>query len=54
MGKTKICILDYGSGNVRSVYNVIRHLQFDVVVSNNSKEIKGQSRTSTRNNEEIF
>ena len=43
MVKTKICILDYGSGNIRSVYNVIRHLQFDVVVSNNAKEIKNSS-----------
>ena len=43
MSKTKVCILDYGSGNVRSVYNVIRHLQFDVVVSNNTKEIRNST-----------
>ena len=26
MTKAKVCILDYGSGNVRSVYNVFSHI----------------------------
>ena len=29
-----VCILDYGSGNVRSVYNLMLQLTRDVLVSN--------------------
>ena len=36
---TKVCILDYGSGNVRSVYNIVSYLKYDVVVSNDPKDI---------------
>ena len=36
----KICILDYGSGNVRSVYNLIKYLNYESIRSNDSKEIK--------------
>jgi glutamine amidotransferase len=36
----KICILDYGSGNVRSVYNLVSFLGFDVIVSNEIAEIE--------------
>ena len=36
----KICILDYGSGNVRSVYNLIKYLNYESIISNDSKEIK--------------
>lgn len=39
MSATKVCILDYGSGNIRSVYNVISYLGHDVVVSNQQDEI---------------
>ena len=36
----KVCILDYGSGNVRSVYNLVSFLGFDVIVSNERDEIE--------------
>lgn len=35
----KVCILDYGSGNVMSVYNMIKYLGFDVKISNSTKDI---------------
>ena len=38
-----ICILDYGSGNVRSVENVIQYLGYNYVVSNDNKLIKKAS-----------
>jgi len=38
-----ICILDYGSGNVRSVYNMIKYLGYDAVVSNSVDKIKNCS-----------
>lgn len=34
-----ICILDYGSGNVRSVYNVIKYLGYNAVISNTKESI---------------
>lgn len=37
---TRVCILDYGSGNVKSVYNVVSYLKYDVVISNNPGDIK--------------
>ena len=37
--KKKICILDYGSGNVKSVENLIKYLNYDVLISNNPKDI---------------
>lgn len=40
MNKKLVCILDYGSGNVKSVYNIFNFLNYDVVVSNNKKIIK--------------
>lgn len=39
MGNKKICILDYGSGNVRSVYNIFLALAGDTVVSNSPGDI---------------
>lgn len=36
----KVCILNYGSGNVKSVYNLVSFLGFDVIVSNDSAEIE--------------
>jgi glutamine amidotransferase len=35
----KVCILDYGSGNVKSVYNILRFLNFNVKISNNKVDI---------------
>ena len=35
----KVCILDYGSGNVKSVYNIVSYLNYDVVISNNAEDI---------------
>lgn len=39
MSNKLVCILDYGSGNVRSVENVIKHLGYEVVVSNGKDNI---------------
>jgi len=41
--KKKVCILNYGSGNVKSVYNIIYYLGYDVVVSNLDKDIDNAS-----------
>ena len=35
-----ICILDYGSGNVQSVYNLISYLGYSVIISNEKSEIE--------------
>ena len=35
----RICILDYGSGNVKSVYNAFKHIGVNVLVSNDEKVI---------------
>ena len=40
LNKNTICILNYGSGNVRSVYNVLNYLGHKVVISNNEKVIR--------------
>lgn len=40
---TFLCILDYGSGNVRSVYNLVSQLTQNVVISNDEKDIKRAS-----------
>ena len=34
-----VCILDYGSGNTQSVYNLINHLGYRVEISNQPKTI---------------
>ena len=36
----KVCILDYGSGNVKSVFNLISSLADDVKISNDAAEIE--------------
>ena len=36
----KICILDYGSGNVGSVKNILEFLKFDFIISNSIQSIK--------------
>jgi glutamine amidotransferase len=35
----KVCILDYGSGNVKSVFNLIRSITNDVLISNNNSDL---------------
>ena len=37
---TRVCVLDYGSGNVASVYNLIKFLNYECVVSNKPKIIE--------------
>ena len=39
----KVCVLDYGSGNVKSVFNSISNLGYAVIVSNRSKDIESAS-----------
>jgi len=36
----KVCILDYGSGNVRSVFNMVSYLGYDVTISNDISTIQ--------------
>tara|TARA_B100001175_G_scaffold312304_1_gene318042 strand:- start:2234 stop:2845 length:612 start_codon:yes stop_codon:yes gene_type:complete len=43
MKNAKVCILDYGSGNVASVYNLINRLDYDIKVSNKPEDIKKSS-----------
>jgi glutamine amidotransferase len=38
--KKKVCILNYGSGNIQSVYNLVRLLGVDVQVSNDQQIIE--------------
>jgi glutamine amidotransferase len=40
---TKVCLLDYGSGNIRSVYNLIKFLGYNCQISNNDQVIKNSS-----------
>jgi len=35
-----VCILDYGTGNVGSVYNLLKYMNYNVVISNEDKLIK--------------
>lgn len=39
----KVCILDYGSGNVKSVYNMFLTLNCDAIISNDIDEIKSST-----------
>ena len=43
MKNKSICILDYGSGNVRSVYNIIHQLTNQVHISNEPEDIIASS-----------
>lgn len=43
MTNPSVCILDYGSGNVKSVYNVLKHLGHNVEVSSEEQKIKDSS-----------
>lgn len=40
---TKVCILDYGSGNVASVFNLISYLGYDCKISNKVDYIEDSS-----------
>jgi imidazole glycerol-phosphate synthase subunit HisH len=40
MSNTSVCILDYGSGNVGSVYNIFKTISESVVISNNPQDMK--------------
>lgn len=40
MEKGKVGIIDYGAGNLRSVYNMLKYLNIDSVISSNSKELE--------------
>ena len=40
---TRVCILDYGSGNVGSVKNILEFLKFDFIISNSIQSIKDSS-----------
>ena len=35
----RCCILDYGSGNVRSIANMLSSMDYDAIISNNEKDI---------------
>ena len=39
----RCCILDYGSGNVRSIANMLSSLGYDAVITNNEQEINESS-----------
>ena len=39
----KVCILDYGSGNVKSVYNILVNIGTDVIISNKKNDIENCS-----------
>ena len=43
MKKQSVCILDYGSGNVGSVYNLLNRLNYDTKISNESSDIRNSS-----------
>lgn len=43
LANISICILDYGSGNVQSVYNALKVLGIESVISNESSDIKNAS-----------
>jgi len=43
MKNPKVCILDYGSGNVASVYNLLNRLNYNVKISNLTKDIQSAS-----------
>ena len=40
MSSISVCILDYGSGNVNSVFNILQHMNYQAVISNDEDQIK--------------
>lgn len=43
MNNKSVCLLDYGSGNVKSVYNILNYLGYNVKVSNRIEDIKNST-----------
>ena len=43
MNNKSVCLLDYGSGNVKSVYNILDFLGYNVKISNSSEDIKNST-----------
>jgi glutamine amidotransferase len=43
MKKKSICVLNYGSGNVKSVFNALQFLDYEVKISNEPDDIKNCS-----------
>lgn len=43
MNNKSICLLDYGSGNVKSVYNILDFLGYNVKITNSSDDIKNST-----------
>lgn len=43
MNNKLVCLLDYGSGNVKSVYNILDFLGYNVKISNSRKDIKNST-----------
>ena len=43
MSRKSVCLLDYGSGNVKSVYNIINYLGYSVKISNSERDIKNST-----------
>ena len=41
--KVKVCVLDYGSGNVKSVFNILCYLGYDTIISNSKSKINESS-----------
>ena len=39
MEKVKICIINYGMGNIHSVFNAIKEIGFDPTVSNKGEDL---------------
>lgn len=39
VNRVNVCIVDYGSGNVKSVYNIFRSIHEDVRVSNSAEDL---------------
>jgi len=41
--KEKVCIVDYGSGNQKSLFNLISYMNFDVIISCEFNDIKNST-----------
>ncbi|MBD1155530.1 imidazole glycerol phosphate synthase subunit HisH, partial [Pelagibacterales bacterium SAG-MED18] len=41
--KKQVLILDYESGNVKSVFNICKYVEKDTLISNNIEDIKNCS-----------
>ena len=43
MENIKVCILNYGSGNTKSVFNILKYLNANVIISNSPEDIKSST-----------